>query len=335
MLTKLAMNVRGISLLTGIALALIPLPAAAQTVAYYRFDGTNGSPVTTILDSGPSSLNGINVGSTSYSAGVLGAGLNLSGDLNYVSIPASTNFVMKNDFTAELFLKANQPYTVYGSDPATVINKLHTANLGGFLSSFCIEYTANGTLAGFVSYATDVGLYAGPTSASFADGRWHHVALVYRHNTPAGTNTVQLFVDYTMLAAASGTASPVAWGNFPIYIGAGNFPGGQDNGQFRRNFDGSIDEVRISNVALAPSEFVMIPPGQFALVGISKFLGGVDLRWVSQTNHAYQVQFTPQLPASAWTNLGGPLPGNGNLLTLHDAFVSGQSQRYFRVLESP
>ena len=116
------MNVRILSLVTGVALAIPPFAATAATVAYYRFEGTNGSPVTTILNSGPIGLNGTEVGTAKYSPGVLGTGLDLSGDLNFGSVPNSTSFVLKNDFTVELFFKANQPYTVYGSDPSDLIN---------------------------------------------------------------------------------------------------------------------------------------------------------------------------------------------------------------------
>lgn len=329
------MKLRMIRFVTAIALLLPPLAATAQTVAYYRFDGTNGSPVAQITDSGPAGLNGTTIGSATYSAGVLGTGLDLSGDGNYGSIPNSPAFVLTNDFTVELFFKANQPYTVYGSDPAELINKLHTPVEGGHLSSFVIEYGANGSLNGFVSYAPNVGLYAGATAARYGDGFWHHVALVFHHDSPVGTNTVQLFVDYTLQTSGSGAATPVAWADYPIYLGAGNFPGGQDNGQFRRNFDGSLDEVRISNVALAPSEFVRLPPDRFAFVTISKVFGGVQLQWGSRTNHAYQVQSTPQLPADMWTNLSATLPGNGSPLTLPDPFVPGEPRRFFRVVESP
>ena len=112
-------------------------------------------------------------------------------------------------------------------------------------------------------------------------------------------------------------------------------PGGQDAGPFRRNFDGSIDEVRISDVALTPADFVTFPPVRFALVAIPDLPGGIQLRWDSKANYTYQVQFAPELPAGAWTNLGDPLTGNGNPLTLSDKFVPGHSQRFFRVVESP
>ena len=327
------MNVHFLSLVTGVALAILPFAATAETVAYYRFDGTNGSPVTTILDSGPLGLNGTEVGAAKYSPGVIGTGLDLSGDGNFGSIPHSTNFVMMNDFTVELFFKANQPYVVYGSDGSSLINQLHTGFGGNHLSSYSIEMTASGSLNGFVSYALNVGLDTGLTSPSFADGRWHHMALVFRHNLLADINTLQLYVDYALQTAGSGAATPVAWADFPLYLGAGNYLG--SDSQYRRNFDGNLDEVRISNVALLPSQFVTIPANQFALVQISNSIGGIQLQWDSRTNHAYQAQFTRELPANPWTNLGGPLSGKGNPLTLHDAFVPEQTQRFFRVLEAP
>lgn len=318
----------------GLILSITPLTVAAGTVAYYRFDGSIGSPVTTITDSGPAGLNGSNTGSTHYSAGVLGTGLDLSGDGNYATIPSSPHLVLTNDFTVELFMKASQPYTVYCLD-AILINKLNTAATGNALSSFYISYLSGGSLFAAVGYGQNTGLQTGPTVPIFADGQWHHVALVFHHNSPVGVNRLELFADHILHSATSGLESPVAWADFPVFIGAGNFPGGQDDGPFRRNFDGSIDEVRISDLALTPSDFVTIPTTQFALVAIPDFPGGIKLRWDSKTNHSYQVQFAPELPASTWTNLGVPLTGDGNPLTLSDKFVPGQVQRFFRVVESP
>lgn len=319
-----------------IAAAMLPCIATAQTVAYYQFDGAVGSPVTTVFDSGPSSLHGTNVGSSAYSAGVIGTGFDVSGDLNYASIPHSAGFVLTNHWTVELFLKAHQPYTTYGSDPSKVINKLYTGSAGGATESFSIQFFADGHIGGTIGFSVGSGQDVNTSGTeTFADGEWHHVALVYDSNSKGTTNILSLYVDYTLRATKSGSFPPIPWGNFPIYIGAGNFPGGQDNGEFRRNFDGKIDEVRISNEALQPSQFVTIPSGQFALVTISNALVGAQLRWDSQTNHAYQVQYVPQIPANSWSNLGGPLTGNGNWLTSTDAFVPNRTQRFFRVLESP
>ena len=44
------------------------------------------------------------------------------------------------------------------------------------------------------------------------------------------------------------------YGDQPLYIGAGNFNG--PTGSFRRNFDGQIDEVRISSAALTTSQML-------------------------------------------------------------------------------
>ena len=101
------MKLETVTLGMGLKLATTSLKVAAGTVAYYRFDGSIGSPVTTIADSGPGGLNGSNTGSTHYSAGVRGTGLDLSGDGNYVTIPSSPRLVLTNDFTVELFMKAN------------------------------------------------------------------------------------------------------------------------------------------------------------------------------------------------------------------------------------
>ena len=292
------MNLKTVILGVGLMLSTTSLKVAAGTVAYYRFEGSIGSPVTTITDSGPIGLNGSNTGSTHYSASVLGTGLDLSGDGNYVTIPFSPRLVLTNDFTVELYMKANQPYNVYGLD-AFLINQLNTANVGNSLSSYFIGYSAGGGLFAAVGYGPNLNLMSVSTLPIFGDSHWHHVAMVFHHNSPVGVNRLELFVDYLLHTATSGLEAPIVWADFPVFIGAANFPGGQDAGPFRRNFDGSIDEVRISDVALTPADFVTIPPVRFALVVIPDLPGGIQLRWDSKANYTYQVQFAPELSAGA------------------------------------
>jgi len=81
---------------------------------------------------------------------------------------------------------------------------------------------------------------------SLYDGEWHHIAMTYHYPT----RTAKLYVDY-VLRITGVTAYEMYFDNGNILIGAG------DN-----NYDGAIDEVRITKRVLEPSEFLYLtdPP---------------------------------------------------------------------------
>ena len=92
------------------------------------------------------------------------------------------------------------------------------------------------------------------TTAKVNDGAWHHVAYVYN-----GEN-VLLYVDHTLDKTYSlDKTGNISYGsNNAVYIG------GYDNyvnGVYGyRRFPGLIDEVRVSNVALQPEQFLQMRP---------------------------------------------------------------------------
>ena len=92
------------------------------------------------------------------------------------------------------------------------------------------------------------------TSAKVNDGAWHHVAYTYD-----GTE-VKLYIDHTLDKTYSLDATgTISYGdNNAVYIG------GYDNyfnsGYGYRRFPGLIDEVRVSNVALQPEQFLRMQP---------------------------------------------------------------------------
>ncbi|MDD2598795.1 MAG: LamG domain-containing protein [Kiritimatiellae bacterium] len=84
------------------------------------------------------------------------------------------------------------------------------------------------------------------------DGSWHHVAMSYHYPT----KTCKLYIDYELKRTATTT--------YPMYIDTGVIQiGGGD-----RNFDGWIDEMRITKRVLAPTEFLYLerPPAPLGTV---------------------------------------------------------------------
>ena len=61
----------------------------------------------------------------------------------------------------------------------------------------------------------------------------------------------------------------------------------------------------------------------------------VELRWSSASNQHYQVQCRSDLTHPGWTNLGGPMQGNGTTNWAVDAVAPVPSQRFYRILMLP
>lgn len=313
------------------AITACTVASYSQTAVYYQFDGAIGASPTNASDSGPLQLTATVVGPAAYAPGVISSGLDLSGDSNYVRIPFSTNLTFTDDWTIEFFFRAHQPYRMYGSD-AVMLNKLNTANAGTYLSSYAVYLYSTGQLSSVVGFGGDTGASLSSSGGqNYADGNWHQLALTYK--TVGSTNTLSLYADYALLASTNGQFPPIAWDNFPVYIGAGNFPNGNDTGPFRRNFDGAIDEFRLSTVALQPSQFIGYPTNAIT-AGISKIAGGIRVSCNTQTNRFYRIATRGYLTSGSWSNLGIWL-GSGATLSVTNMYSNTVNQQFFQALSSP
>jgi hypothetical protein len=61
----------------------------------------------------------------------------------------------------------------------------------------------------------------------------------------------------------------------------------------------------------------------------------IELRWSSASNQNYQVQYQTDLTQPVWTNLGGPVQGNGTTNNVVDSMAPANLQRFYRILTSP
>jgi len=57
----------------------------------------------------------------------------------------------------------------------------------------------------------------------------------------------------------------------------------------------------------------------------------VEIGWNTEVGKSYQVQFSTTLRPNEWTDLGAPVPGDGEIKYLFDS-TRGQSKKYYRVL---
>lgn len=225
----------------------------AAVIAYWRFENN-------LLDSSGNGLNASTSGSGfSYSTQVPGAFIDVgnetflpdlysynrpsTGTADTTTVAASsllTNSFAASSFTVEAFVYLN-PTGQNGS--LTILQNRFGGNSG---VSFLVGRqgaTYNALFAGTNgSGTTSVSLY--DDSSGLSAEAWHHVAWVGTFN---GTNTtVKFYLDgvedsYTAFYAGGLTMNSETWKI-----------GGASN-----NFNGLIDELRLSNAALAPSQFLI------------------------------------------------------------------------------
>ena len=275
--------------LAGATLALAFLPASATTIAYYNFEeGTNGQEVN------PTGANGA-IGSIT----VAGGGDGTNGMVAW-SLAASPNFTTAvvpvtpyANTTALSFAGGNDLYQPNSGASTlattnftniTIEAYVNFNNLGGWQTFVGRDDNGNpGSGAGATSllYLAKSGNNNGfrvelinasnatvQVNSSFVPvvGTWYHVAAV----GDATAGTLSLFVDGVSVGSATGYDGLLANAANSWTIGRGQYAGGAGD-----TTNGFIDEVRISDVALAPSQFLSaIPePSTYAALAGAAVLG--------------------------------------------------------------
>ena len=207
-------------------------PPPPNQVAAFSF--SEGSGTTTIDNSG-SGHNGTLVNGPTWTAGKYGNGLSFDGTNDYVSVanPAGVN-LGTSDFTIAAWVKRQ----VTGVED----NILSKTASGAWVSGgkeFFISGSDN-TLA-FGSYGVGE---VHSTGTITNDGLWHYVTVSFVDSS----GTVRLYIDGVL--SGTGTLNlPADDGSHAIRIGSN--PAGS-------LMHGALDELRIFNRALSPSEIVSI-----------------------------------------------------------------------------
>lgn len=247
-------------------------PASADTVAYYRFEGEGaGTPIKAVRDSEGKSL-ATGFGNAVYSSSVPLPVVPRTGEANAGSahFPAegrkgdifsdpksAINTHPFTDFTIEAWVYfetiegAHQ--TVIGRD-----NNAPSENSLGRVALFYLSRTpdnvkgseAPGTFRLEIINSDTTSIFANTQTAAEA-GIWYHVAVV----GDSKRGTVTLFVN--------GNEEGFATGYSGLYIPEGGSSWTIGRGQYNRKptdfVTGAIDEVRFSDAALAPSQFLYAP----------------------------------------------------------------------------
>lgn len=252
-------------LISGGSLAASFSQLGAATVGYWRFEEGTGS---TAFDSSPFGNTAIINQGNLYSTDVAASPLPLSGVPNNYSIHlnGTGQFAMIGDsislrpttaITMEAIVKLSRNISgnagIIGRQVDTSDGDSFNLGLRGALNNPFVSLDFGGGIA----VAVDL-------NESLVVGQWYSLVGTW------DGSLLRFFVDGELKGQAAAVGTIAYPNSNPVVIGADN----EDTGNLEWFFPGWIDEVRISDTALAPSQFLMVPePGAlvmatFGLVGI-------------------------------------------------------------------
>ena len=210
-------------------------PVYSPLVAHWKLDEAAGS----VADDSEGDFNGTLYGGPAWlpSGGMVGGALQLDGVDDYVATPFVLN-PNKGPFSVYAWVKggaAGQVIVSQKDGPGTGAAWLGAAPLQGRLMTALVPPAAGRSvpqplISGYV----------------VADGQWHHVGLVWDGSLR------QLYADGAEVAKDAAALSPLQSCDGGLHLGAGK---GLGAGTF---WMGLLDDVRICNVALSPTELAQI-----------------------------------------------------------------------------
>jgi hypothetical protein len=262
--------------LVGLALTLAGTQSALAVVVFnYGFEqGPAGASIASLVDTGPNGLNGTTTALT-YSNNVAPAGgsfsANTSGDFNFARVGDNALMHVQSFSLSLLFNPTGNHFGTNDNGGALVIKK--NAESGGLINSFGLFHNdATGKVYGQISFGASGEQI---TSADSFRSGWHSATLSLTRDFSGSTDKLELFVDGSLQASAQGTWGPIFYAGNDLVIGAANYLA-DPVGPFRRNFNGLIDQVTLTD---GPVDPVAIPtPGSYALMLTGLMLLGSAVR---------------------------------------------------------
>jgi Concanavalin A-like lectin/glucanases superfamily len=304
--------------------------ALASTVAYYRFEeGSKGSTATgtnTILDSSGNGLNGTPYGSVVYTSNVpvsiipqTGAtntlSLSFDGSTGRIFIPDYPLLTITNSLTLEALIYASAP----GGGPYNLSQIIFRGDDRGFLDPYFLGLTGGNLL-----FEVNDAVGNRPSiQAPITLNQWHHVAGTLDGNT----GDIRLYIDCALVASNNTSIRPFGSLTGPNPgLGIGNL----QSVNYSEYFKGLIDEVRISDTALTPDQFLDAPPLRIAAINV---IGtNVTLQFTSVPNNLHNVQSSTNLVSGTWATITNNIVGNGGLITFIDTGAATNSPaRFYRI----
>lgn len=215
------------------------------TVALYHFEETSGNTITDATGKHNGQLNN----GTRIQEGYFSKAVHLDGKTAYLTVAHEDDLDFdyeKESFTVECFFRTDtisQALVCKGVTSSTA-----KPNYGLF-----IDNTGRLTVLGF-----------GKGTSWVADNAWHHVAFVYDHLQQRGSlyldGSLEFYETWRSSETGLGDKGNLVLGAKEMKVGTGS--------NMTSLFEGDLDEVRISNKARKPWEFLIKPSGiEVALQG--------------------------------------------------------------------
>lgn len=278
----------GCRLALAVCLAACSVGAFAEVVAWYRFDeldpGVEATTATVIKNhAAPGTIEGTL--STYGTGGMLPVGTNSFGARlqiwdpltgNYHTNDRAMHFGTRTELASDATGAPGSRYSVTAANAGAlndltnitveVIFRLNEDVPNGFTACLVDKYgtasyknrwgltiNSSGLWQRFRhcnSDGSDAGLAEGFNGGAgkVTRGVWHHAAFTFDTNSVA-----RLWLDYE-------SVKEVTYAGHRLETGSSQFSIGCDPGVANRTFPGEIDEVRISDCALAPSQFLRVKP---------------------------------------------------------------------------
>jgi hypothetical protein len=280
-------------------LCLAAIQAQATTLAYWRFE-----PSDPTLDSSGNG-NTLNLSNVTSSADVAAnapgtASAVFDGSTSFALTASTLDLSAYPAITIECFVKTN------GQTTLGMVYEHSTNNnvaQGGIYFDFNEPAGSVRTVQGSSPYAFVTVPYSTNTAG------WHHYAVVIDESGP--TMVQKIYFDGVLkIPATTGLAYSRPFRNDLFFIGErGNNVAGA-NGSFL--FKGQIDELRISNRALAPSGFLIAPALVNAAIGITRQPTNATVVAYHPVVFSVAANLTngdPALLEYQWRTNGVPVPG--------------------------
>jgi len=258
--------------LTSLIFTLVAGRVGAGTVAWWRFEegapGTTASGVDSILDSSGHGLNGTPVGLPVYSADVspwssaIGSSrsLHLNGNGQYVAVPDAPVFQLTHSLTIEAIFKT-EPMLA----PGAAGNILFRGDNRPGLDPYRLSVLQPGN--GLIFQIDDAANNFTRLSYTLPFDQWVSVA----GTLDDATGLMSLYVNGSLVASTTTSIRPL--GALDPASSPGIGLGGGQTALSGEIMNGWLDEIRLSDVALRPDQFLVVPePSLFALVGLGGLL---------------------------------------------------------------
>lgn len=222
-------------------------------VAYYPLDENTG---TTTADASQYQNNGTLNGTAGWytGSGQIGASVDMHGATDStgtgaVLVPDNANLPTGTTMTVELW--ARQASWVSNQAFASQWNYSAAGVSGGASGSWALQTGVNNNLRVFIADSQgDPGNNYIDTAANTWNtfNTWRHIVMTYDGTQSNPANRVQLYLDGTLLSTTMSGTIPSALQNSTGSFSIGSFPG------LGRSLTGAIDQVKLFNRVLSPSE---------------------------------------------------------------------------------